>query len=340
MSGTVKVGLESTDGRVDIEILAQTSRKICGAMMPMNWLQVKHNWSHLKNIPFPKLAKGKCIDVLLGADNYELMYSMREVVGKPDEPVARLCPLGWTVIGRISEERSHCHHSRLHHTFRVQSQEPERNTSDGDLSTLVRRFWEIETMGTTSDRPAMGPDESRAWDKVSNSLRFEDGHYVVAVPWKDERPVLPNNKPAAEKRLISIERKLTQDPVTAKAYQDVIDDYLAKNYIRKVPPDEPQPDEEWLLPHFPVVRPDKTSTKTRIVFDASAEYLGKSVNGEALTGPKLQADLFAILVRFRKEPVALVGDISQMYHQLALTPEDRPLRRFLWRNLDLSRASL
>ena len=27
-----------------------------------------------------------------------------------------------------------------------------------------------------------------------------------------------------------------------------------------------------------------------------------------------------------------------MYHQLALTPEDRPLHQFLWRNLDLSRA--
>ena len=86
---------------------------------------------------------------------------------------------------------------------------------------------------------------------------------------------------------------------------------------------------EWLLPHFPVVRPDKSTTKVRIVFDASAT--------ESLPGPKLQSDIVDILVKFRKDPVALVGDISQMYHQLVLLPEDRPLHRFLWRNLDRSK---
>ena len=47
--------------------------------------------------------------------------------------------------------------------------------------------------------------------------------------------------------------------------------------------------------------------------------------------------MLSILVRFRKELVALVGDVSQMYHQLVLTLEDRPLHRFLWRNLDQSK---
>lgn len=34
-----------------------------------------------------------------------------------------------------------------------------------------------------------------------------------------------------------------------------------------------------------------------------------------LPGPKLQSNIFDILVRFRKELVALAGDVSQMYHQ-------------------------
>ena len=33
--------------------------------------------------------------------------------------------------------------------------------------------------------------------------------------------------------------------------------------------------------------------------------------------------------------MALVGDISQMYHQLVLRTEDRPLHRFLCENMDL-----
>ena len=99
------------------------------------------------------------------------------------------------------------------------------------------------------------------------------------------------------------------------------------------------PPEEWLLPQFPVVLADRSTTKTRIVFYASAKFQGKSLSSEAFPGPKLQADMFSILVRFRKELVALVGEVSQMYNQLALTVEDRPLHRFLWRNMDQSKES-
>ena len=107
--------------------------------------------------------------------------------------------------------------------------------------------------------------------------------------------------------------------------------------MRKVPPDEPKPNSEWLLPHILVVRPDKATTKVCIVFDASAEANGKSVNTESLPGPKLATEVFDILARFRKEPMVLVGDISQMYHQVSMNPVDRPFHRFLWRELDRDR---
>ena len=83
-----------------------------------------------------------------------------------------------------------------------------------------------------------------------------------------------------------------------------------------------------MLLHFPVLRPDRSTTKARIIFGAFAEFQEKSLNSEALPGPKLQTDKFSILLTFVKELVAFVGDVSQMYHQHALTPEDRKLRRF------------
>ena len=122
----------------------------------------------------------------------------------------------------------------------------------------------------------------------------------------------------AKKRLVSTERRLLKDREVSVEYQHVLNDYLERRYIRRVPPDEPKPECEWLLPHFPVVRPGKATTKVRIVFDGSAPFEAKSLNTEALSGPKLQSDIFDILVKFRKELVALVGDISQMYHQLVL----------------------
>ena len=101
-------------------------------------------------------------------------------------------------------------------------------------------------------------------------------------------------------------------------YQGVIDEYLKKGYVGVVPLSELQPDSEWFLPHFPVARPDRATTKVRIVFHASAKHNEKSLNTEALPGPKLQSNIFDILVRFWKELEVIVGDVSQMYHQLVL----------------------
>ena len=100
-SSTVKIGIESTDGRVDTEITAKTSNRICGGLEAVDWVQIHDKWDHLRGISFPRLAGGNHIDVLLGADHFELMYSMKEVTGRPNDPCARLCPLGWTAVGRL-----------------------------------------------------------------------------------------------------------------------------------------------------------------------------------------------------------------------------------------------
>ena len=208
------------------------------------------------------------------------------------------------------------------------------DSNDGELNKLLKQFWSLEAIGITPqvDRQ-LTPDERLAVNKVNETLRFNGERYEVAVPWKDDRPHLPSNRQMAERRLRSVEKKLKQDESLAQAYQSVIDDYKSKGYIREVPEEEPKPSSEWFLPHFPVVRPEKATTKVRIVFDGSAQQNGKSLNSESLPGPKLQSDIVDILVKFRKESFALVGDVTQMYHQLILRPVDRPLHRFLYRNL-------
>ena len=84
---------------------------------------------------------------------------------------------------------------------------------------------------------------------------------------------------------------------------------------------------------------DKDITNTRIVFDASAKDRNSvSLNSSMYPGPKLQNDLFQVLVNFRSKPVALVSDISEMYLQIKMYEEDRKYHRFLWRDLDQSRV--
>ena len=87
---------------------------------------------------------------------------------------------------------------------------------------------------------------------------------------------------------------------------------------------------KWYLPHFAVIKPDKETTKTRIIFDASAAEDGTSLNNIIYQGPKLQRDLANMLLRFQRYPVAIVGDISEMYLQVKITENDRSMFRFLW----------
>ena len=153
MSNTFTIGLESTGGRVDTEIVAKTFEKICGGMKAVNWLTIKQNWNHLKEIPFPTLAKGNQIDVLLGADHYELLYLMKEIVGNKNEPVARLCPLGWTVVGKIEQRnKTGLYHTTFSHAFRIhadQSATKDIPNEYSDLNSTLKRFWELESIGIT-----------------------------------------------------------------------------------------------------------------------------------------------------------------------------------------------
>ena len=64
----------------------------------------------------------------------------------------------------------------------------------------------------------------------------------------------------------------------------------------------------------------------RPVFDASAKFEGLSLNDVLHQGPKLQIDVVEVLVRFRRSPIALVCDITEIH----LRPADRSVHRFLW----------
>ena len=89
------------------------------------------------------------------------------------------------------------------------------------------------------------------------------------------------------------------------------------------------------LPHHAVIRDDKQTTKTRVVFDASARDLnGVSLNSCLEAGPELHPDLVGILLRFRKNQVGVMGDVEKMFLQIGLKEEDRDSHRYLWRNLD------
>ena len=161
------------------------------------------------------------------------------------------------------------------------------------INSTLKQFWEIEHVQSPHDLPIIRIEEQMAMKQVENSLSYENQMYRVDVPWKTNDVALPDNYEMALSRLENTEKRLKRSPEVAYAYSKCIEEYLEKGYVAKVR-EHDRSLSKWYLPHFPVLRPDKDTTKVRIVFDTSAKYKGQALNDAILQGPKLQRELFDV----------------------------------------------
>ncbi len=90
-----------------------------------------------------------------------------------------------------------------------------------------------------------------------------------------------------------------------------------------------QTPESWYIPHHMVHH----NGKHRVVYNCSFKYQCHNLNNYLLPGPTLTSTLLGVLLHFREHAIAITSDIKGMFHQIRLLPEDKPLLRFLWRNM-------
>ena len=142
---------------------------------------------------------------------------------------------------------------------------------------------------------------------------------------------LPSNYELSLSRMKGQIRKLRKEPEVLEEYNEVIKEQLTSGVIESVTKLE-RADKVHYIPHLAVVRKEASTTKVRVVYDASAK-LGKggtSLNDCLHVGPSLNPLLFDILVRFREKRVALVGDIEKAFLNIEVAERDRDCLRFLW----------
>ncbi|XP_035214797.1 uncharacterized protein LOC118188475 [Stegodyphus dumicola] len=90
------------------------------------------------------------------------------------------------------------------------------------------------------------------------------------------------------------------------------------------------------MPHQAVYREESITTKMRIVFDASSHEIGSlSLNDCLWPGINLNQNIFHLLIHFRFNRVAILGDIEKAFLQIVLAEKDRDSVRFLFvKNID------
>ena len=149
--------------------------------------------------------------------------------------------------------------------------------------------------------------------------------------WKENAKYLPDNYAVAVRQYNLLCRRFAKDSTLLQQYQEAMQLHIDKGYARKMTTEEIATISErtWYLPHHPVYHPKKPN-KPRVVFDAAATCKGKSLNKSLHTGPDLLNSLVGVLLRFRKNQIAVVADIEAMFHQVKANKADADSLRFIW----------
>jgi hypothetical protein len=110
-------------------------------------------------------------------------------------------------------------------------------------------------------------------------------------------------------------------------------EYEELGHMNQISEDASSVEEElYYLPHHAVFKTSSRTTRT-LVFDGSCRSsYGLSLDSTLLVGPKIQQDLYSIVLRFRTYQTAFTADIAKMYRQVKIHPDERRLQRILWRN--------
>lgn len=132
-----------------------------------------------------------------------------------------------------------------------------------------------------------------------------------------------------------MERKFARDPQLKVKYVEFMNEYRDLKHMSLVGPlkDHLLNKSQYFLPHHAVFKIDGDQSKIRVVFDGSAKSsTGISLNDTLHVGPKVQNDIFDIIIRFRTHKFVFTADIRKMYRQIAISPEDRCYQQILWRD--------
>ena len=275
--------------------------------------------SCLHDVTFDTIPGGT-VGLLLGADHPELFLPSSNCKGPNGLPSAILTPLGWSLLGPSLSPPS----------FSVNCSVNFTRWNEPSEIALVKQLWETDFQNGTSVLDTPNSKENwAALQLLTNSVEEQNGHYQVPLLWKPCDVELPNNLVVAKQRRSSLKQRFTKDHDFRGKYAKVIFSYLQQGFAQQVPHEHlnNHTGPTWCLPHHAVTNPHKPD-KVKVVFDCAAKYKDTSLNDNLIRGPDFMNSLIGVLMRIRKERVALVADVEAMFHQVFVKPSHVDALRF------------
>ncbi|XP_037930661.1 uncharacterized protein LOC119665511 [Teleopsis dalmanni] len=272
------------------------------------------------NLADPSFSTPNKIDLLLGAEFSHQLLSIGQINLGRGLPILQNTLLGWLVVGKISNQNS------------IISPQVCGICSEDEQDTMkvIERFWQLDEPEKANKN--LSPSEELCESHFATYMkRNQDGQFSVRLPFKQDPSLLGESKHIAINRFLALERRLDKDVILKTQYVQFMNEYADLGHMERVDINQVNP--HYVIPHHGVLRPDSSTTKLRVVFDASCKTSsGLSLNDTMFTGPTIQEELFAILLRFRCPRFVFCSDIQKMYRQIIIQPEDQRYQLIVWRS--------
>ncbi len=306
------------DSKVRLEVDLHVMLKLTGNLPSV---KCRGTWKHLDGLQLadPRWYDPAPVDIVLGVRYFHKLLLHQRRLGRNDnDPVAWETVFGWMISGACPADQS--------------KTIPSYHISVDPLQDQLKKFWEVEE---PPKKRIMTKDEKLCEEHFLKTYsRDEMGRFTVGVPFTEKRWSLGNSKQIAFRRLQQVERRLMKKPELYLQYKDFMKEYEDLGHMQEVQKEdrvEQKGVTNYLCHHF-VVNESSSTTKLRVVFDASAATTtGVSLNDTMLVGATLQDDLYDLLIRFRVHKIVLKSDITKMFRQFKLADEDAKMHRILWR---------
>jgi hypothetical protein len=110
---------------------------------------------------------------------------------------------------RAMEESEHVMKGR---TEEIEHVQVDRENMDEDLKHQLERLWKTDFEGSLVEtKVCLLVEDKEALQIMEKTLKIVDGHFQVALPWKNNPLYLPNNKIVAERQGFLLEKRLLRD---------------------------------------------------------------------------------------------------------------------------------
>ncbi|XP_055612959.1 uncharacterized protein LOC129759515 [Uranotaenia lowii] len=319
-SKVIELQISGTDQRHHKLQDTRTVKELALTPQTLDFGTLSASFRHLRGLPIASY-RNAIPRVLIGVNNLHLTVPLRTKEGQPQDPIATKTRLGWCVYGGTGYQDTSLYVHRC------------SCSGDDALHTAVRNYFALEDVGITGTAILESENDKRAKRILEEHTSRQGDRFQTALLWKSDYYEFPDSRFMAEKRFECLERKLKRNPKMMENVTKQIEEYQMKGYARLATEGEirnSDPRKTWYLPLGVVVNPKKPE-KIRMVWDAAATVKGVSLNSMLLKGPDQLTTLPWVLFRFRQYAVAVSGDISEMFHQIRIRPEDQQAQRFLWR---------